>query len=35
VTLDDVRSTASALLGGPLALAVIGPYEGDHSLSVA
>ena len=35
VKLDDVQHIASDLLRGPLALAVIGPYDDDSILSVA
>ena len=35
VTLDDVQHIAADLLRGPLALAVIGPYDDDSILSVA
>jgi predicted Zn-dependent peptidase len=35
VTLDDVQDVATDLLRGPLALAVIGPYDDDRALSVS
>ncbi|MGI8680536.1 MAG: M16 family metallopeptidase [Mycobacteriales bacterium] len=34
VTLDDIRALAADVLGGPLALAVIGPFD-DHDFSAA
>jgi predicted Zn-dependent peptidase len=30
VTLDDTRALAAELLGGPLSLAVVGPYDDDQ-----
>ena len=35
VTLDDVQQLASELLGGPLALAAIGPYDDDAGLATS
>ena len=35
VSLDDVQSVAFELLRGPLALAVIGPYDDDRALSAS
>lgn len=35
VTLDDVRSVARDVLGGPRRLAVVGPFEQDHDFSAA
>lgn len=35
VTLDDVRAVARSVLGGPLTLAVVGPYEDGHDFSRA
>jgi predicted Zn-dependent peptidase len=34
VTLDEVRTIAASLLGGPLSLAVIGPFD-DHDFAAA